>query len=701
MRDPLLLAGRLDGLRAAIHTSHAAQWRRLYEQCDLYRTQAPPAEHPTASITYFGPAAANLSLAYLLTGQPGYLAEAWRWIGTAIRYPHWGKANLPDHDLDAGWLLHGLSLAYSWLRHDLDAAAAAELRAKLELQGQRLYDYAVATEGQWWSSSYWQNHNWICHAGLATAGYVLERPEWVARARENFATVLAELPADGSDHEGVVYWRYGVPWLAIYLDLLQHAEGVDWWHRSEFLANTFWYRLHQTAPGFEQNVDHGDCHDRRSGHSVALYYKLASAYRIGQAQWLAEQVARRFFWREAYASGVKPGVLAEAFLELLWYDPDLPAVPVDDTTTPRSAYFPDLGLVAGRTSWAGDGTLVSFKAAPGGGHRAWNRAHRLRTERGWDTLNAGHHHPDAGSFVLAGHGAFLLVEDGYNSRKRAAQHNLILVDGRGFADEDRYHVYKDAPVTRTARLTDVLTCGGWLHATADITAMYDADLRLRHLRRTLVGTPGGALVLRDDLAAEIPHEWTILLHSDWPAERRTTSPDASSACDHDLYAIRNGPGQAWVRLHAPSHALVEQGETVVDANPTASTPSLAISKTLRTLRVNTAVRSTEAQFLTSVETTSAIRPAAATAVQVSAESGCVIRFESAGGPEVVMLADARGRVRCGAVDAEATAVLLTRGTAAVVAARRVSIAGDVVVDSPDPVTGALSLDQGIAIEGLS
>lgn len=693
--DGLLDAFAGPRLRAAIHNTHAAQWRRLYEQCDLYRTQTPPSEHPTASITYFGPAAANLALAYQLTGQPGYLAEAWRWISTAIRYPHWGKANLPDHDLDAGWLLHGLSLAYSWLRHDLDAEAAAELRTKLELQGQRMYDYAVATEGRWWSSSYWQNHNWICYAGLATAGYVLERPEWTARARDNFATVLAELPTDGSDHEGVVYWRYGVPWLAIYLDLLQHAEGADWWRCSQFLANTFWYRLHQTAPGFEQNVDHGDCHDRRSGHSVALYYKLASAYRIGQAQWLAEQVATRFFWREAYASGVKPGVLAEAFLELLWYDPDVPAVPVDDATTPKRAYFPDLGLVTARTSWSSDGTLVSFKAAPGGGHHAWNRAHRLQAERGWDTLNAGHHHPDAGSFVLAGHGAFLLVEDGYNNRKRAAHHNLILVDGRGFAGEDRYHVYKDAPPTRTAQLTDVLTEGGWVHATADLTAMYDVDLRLRHVRRTLACTPSGALVLRDDLAAEIPHEWTTLLHSDWPAE------PWPSAHDQDLYAIRNGPGQAWVRPHAPARAVIQQVDTAVEANPTASTPSLAISKTLRTLRVSTVGHDTEAQFLTSVETTSALHPTPPTAVEVSAESGCVIRFDSDRGPELVMLADARGRIRCGAVDADAAAVLLARGTAAVVAATRVSIAGEVVVDSPDPVTGALSPDLGIAIEGLS
>lgn len=695
---PLLLDGRLDELRAGIHDRHAAQWRRLYEQCDLYRTQRPPAEHPAASITYFGPAAANLALAYRLTGQPAYLEEAWRWIGTAVSFPHWGRAHLPDHDLDAGWLLHGLSLAYTWLRDDLGADRAAALRAKLELQGRRLYDYAVETEGGWWSSSYWQNHNWICHAGLATAGHALGRPDWTARARDNFAVVLDELPADGSDHEGVVYWRYGVPWLAIYLDLLQHEEGVDWWRRSEFMANTFWYRLHQTAPGFEENVDHGDCHDRRSGHSVALYYKLASAYRIGQAQWLAGQVADRFFWREAYASGVKPGVLAEAFLEMLWYDPDVPAVEVDDTTTPTRAYFPDLGLVAARTGWSSDATLVSFKAAPGGGHHAWERAHQARAERGWDILNAGHHHPDAGSFVLTGRGAFLVVEDGYSNRKRAEHHNLVLVDGHGFAGEDRYHVYKDAPAGRVATLRDVLTSDAWTCATADITAMYDPGLRLRRVHRTMVFTPGGSLVLRDDLAAELPHEWSILVHSDWPAE--PWPPDGADG-GRRLYALRNGPAQAWVRSHVPERLVVRRTDTPVEANPTASTPSLAISKTLRTLCLGTAGSTTEARFVTSVEVTSATRPARPTAALLEASAGTAVSFDTAAGPELVLLGDERGRVQAGDVDADAVAVLLAPGAAAVVGASRVTIAGRPVVDSSEPVTCTLSPVPAATIERLA
>ncbi|WP_407111657.1 hypothetical protein ACE1N8_32270 [Streptomyces sp. DSM 116494] len=110
----LLLEGRLDSLRGDLNGTHAAQWRRLHEQCDWYRRQNPPTEHPEASITYFGPAAANLALAYRLTGQRGYLEEAWRWISTCVAFPHWGRAHMrprPGRGLAAARTLPRVLLA--------------------------------------------------------------------------------------------------------------------------------------------------------------------------------------------------------------------------------------------------------------------------------------------------------------------------------------------------------------------------------------------------------------------------------------------------------------------------------------------------------------------------------------------------------------------------------------------------------------
>lgn len=645
------------------------QEARLYEEAARLRGLDPPRTHPSASITWLGPAASNPALAHRVGGDPAHLAESRRWIEAAVRLPHWGKAHMPDHDLDAGWLLHHLSLVHRWIGDDLPDGLRALLRYKLLLQGRRMYEFAVASEGGWWSSSYWQNHNWICYAGLATAGYVLGKEEWTERAKENLGTVLDLMPEDGSHAEGVVYWRYGVPFLAIHLDLLREAEGIDWWDRGGFLSRTFQYRLHQTAPGFARNVDHGDCHDRRSGHSAALYYRLAAQYGIPEAQWMGDLASGELLWQEASESGVRPGILPEAYLEYLWYDPSVPAT----RPTGTRAFFPDLGLLAARTGWDDDATLVSFKASPGGGHKAWETSAKHRAERGWETLNQGHHHPDSGSFVMVSQGEFLAVDEGYSNRKRAAHHNLLLVDGQGYADEDRYHVYKDLPFERQARQRDVLVGdeGDWVHATAEIAAMYDPGLGVRRLDRTLVFTPSGRLVLLD-LAESEPgegREWTFLLQTDRPTEPQ---PDGTRL-------IRSGSAVARVRQFAPLDASVTSEVTEVEANPTSSTPELRLTRTLHTLR-STSPRSVSGLFLT------AITPGAADpGERAECTDGHGVTFHG----ETVLLSPVARRIRTAAVSADAAAVLLRDDAHApyVVAATRLELNGRVLLDVPEPYTG--------------
>ncbi|MBE4718554.1 DUF4962 domain-containing protein [Pseudarthrobacter sp. AB1] len=594
MTRPLLLAGHEERLRDESTGVRSPQFRRLLEECERYPGVSLPAEHPLASITYFGPGAANLALAYRMTGQEHYLTELRRWLAPPLSFPHWGKANMPDHDLDAGWLLHGLSLAYSWAGEALPQDERIALRDKLLLQGRRLYEFAIESEGGWWSSSYWQNHNWICYAGLATAGYVLreEFPEataWTERAKDNFETVLSMLPEDGSNNEGVVYWRYGVPWLVSYLDVLKEAEGIDWFATNDYLRETFWYRLYQAAPDMERIVDHGDCHDRRSGHPVAMYYKLAAEYRIPQAQWLARKVATEFFWREAYESDVRPGVRAEAYQEFLWFDPSAPSEGPEEL--PTSRYFEDLGLVVGRTSWDEDATMVSFKSSPGGGHKAWETHHRIKQEKNWITLNAGHHHPDAGSFVLIGHNAYLALDEGYSSRKKTEHHNSILVDGHGFVNEDRYHVFENLGHEFSARITTATLGGGWVHAVSDTTPMYDRSLGLKKVQRHLVMSPRGVVVVVDDLEADAPRSWTMLLQTQNPARETTPSTWVAEA------------GRGNLKITALDDvATSEVIRTAIHANPTSSTPHLAIEKVQYTLK-RTAESTPSARFVTVLEPT--------------------------------------------------------------------------------------------------
>ena len=175
----------------------------------------------------------------------------------------------------------------------------------------------------------------------------------------------------------------------------------------------------------------------------------------------ARAVARRpgrvatVLWREAYESGVKPGVRPEAYQELLWFDPTAPAS--RRSSLPTSRYFPDLGLVVGRTSWAEDATLVSFKASPGGGHKAWETSHRIDPDDGLEHAQRRSPPPRRGHLRAA-----RSRQPTWPSTRATPpascthHHNGVLVDGHGFVNENRYHVYKDLPEHQVARIRSTL-----------------------------------------------------------------------------------------------------------------------------------------------------------------------------------------------------------------------------------------------------
>ena len=109
-------------------------------------------------------------------------------------------------------------------------------------------------------------------------------------------------------------------WLFVYADLLNDREGINWFLKSNYLKNTFYYRLYQSST-LNRQLNFGDCHDRYSSHSIAVYYKYAAMYNDGYAQVLGNLVLDKYLYEEQYQSKLKPGILYEAGFELLWFDP--------------------------------------------------------------------------------------------------------------------------------------------------------------------------------------------------------------------------------------------------------------------------------------------------------------------------------------------------------------------------------------------
>lgn len=579
----------IEKLRKEIKTSKSFLFKRLYEQCRLYFEENLHEEHPKESTTYMGIAAANLSLAYLLTNQKHYLKEAKRWIFTCVQYPHWGNAHLVDVDLSAAWILFGLGLSYDWLKDDLSELEKKQLRDKLILQGDRMYDFKVKTEGQGWSTNYWQNHNWINMTGLAAAGYAIKEEyfqakHWVDCSKENFDYVYSVLPQDGSDYEGVVYWRYGAMWLFVYAHLLKEREGIDYFRTCDFLRNTFYYRLYQAAPNLEEQINFGDCHDRRSGHSTAIYYKVAAEYNNGHAQKLGNLVVEKFLFREAKESQVKPGILPECLFELLFYKPEVKEVNFNNLELTK--YFEDLGLIVMRSTWGEDATHFSFKASYPGGKTQWHNLWKLKREKNYDCFGLSHQHPDNNSFIIHSNNTFLAIDDGYNRTVKASDHNVVVVDGKGYVDENQNNIWKHYSEDMVSEIERFTKEESYIYAVGEASKMYQKDLKLKRFARHVLYTKKSYFIVLDDLQSELEHTYTWILHS-----------DVHPAVEGNRFLYENGPAQMVVYNLSPMETECKLIENNVRAIMTTQEPDKYRETKMKTLHLSNRTKEKNVHFL--------------------------------------------------------------------------------------------------------
>ena len=616
--DYLLINDQLDLLKLECSTTRKEHLTRLIEQCRLYEKETLSKEHPPTSITYMGMAAANLSLAYILTEQDHYLQEAKRWIFTAVGYDVWGYGFLVDVDLSASWLLNGLGLSYDWLKDHLTEEERTTFLNKLILQGNKIFNYGEENKGNCWSTDYWQNHNWINYSGLLTTAYAIRSEyqgteKWISTIRDNFEKVFQYLPEDGSNYEGTVYWRYAMNSFLTAADLIRKDGGPNYFD-TEFLKNTFYYRLYQSAPNWEENVNFGDAHDRRSSHSICAYYKFASEHNNGYAQWLGELVRTKFLFREAYQSKVFPGILPEAFLELIWYNPSIQQQSPDNL--PLTKYFPDLGLVVMRSSWDTDATHLSFKSSPPGGHKQWKLSWELDKKNGWRTRSLTHYHVDFNHFILLHKGAALAIDEGYNRTSRAEIHNLITVDGTGCVGEKIWekgdlsdpvlfdlnckgihNVWKEVPENAIAKIEAFSEEDGYIYAIGESSQLYYPEMELTRNARHIINSHCGYFILLDELESKLEHTYTWHMHSEKYATQRT----------ENHFEILNGNGGLNIFTVFPLERTASVDETLIEEMMTPQRPNDLRRISLKTLKIKNSVKSKNTYFLNVLQPKDALK----------------------------------------------------------------------------------------------
>ncbi|MBA5851599.1 DUF4962 domain-containing protein [Clostridium sp. cel8] len=607
--EKYLLINDIEKLRNEKLSLRKSQFTRLLEQCKWYEKQPLSDEHPKTSITYMGMAAANLSLAYLLTNQEHYLTEAKRWIFTACKYEHWGYGFLVDVDLSASWLLFGFGLSYNWISNKLTPKEKSELLNKLILQGTKIYNYGEENKGNCWSTDYWQNHNWINYSGLLTTAYAIapeykEAKKWINTIKDNFNKVFNWMPSDGSDYEGTGYWRYAINFLLSAADLIRENEGIDYF-KTPFMQNTFYYRLYQSAPNWEENINFSDVHDTRSSNSISAYYKIASEYNNGYAQWFGNLVKNKFLFREAYESKIFPGIMPEAFLEYIWYDPNV--LEKNPKDLPLTKYFPDLGLVVIRSSWDKDAIHFSIKASEPGGNSQWKKSWELDLQNGWRTRSLTHYHVDFNSFILLGYNSRLAIDEGFHRTSGAKFHNMITVDNTGCVGEkiwDKgtlkdpelfdlnckgiYNVWKDVKRDATACVEDYISNNGYTFCTLESSKLYYPEMKLNRNARKVLYSELGYFIMLDQLKSDIEHKYTWRLHSEQFAEDEK---------DTNSFIIKNGSGSLNIYPILPKNAKYNVDQTVIHEIMTPQRPDDIREIKLKTLCIENKDKEKNMYFL--------------------------------------------------------------------------------------------------------
>jgi len=604
MKRYVFLGDKLDSIKKRIVRSDNLQFKRLIDLSNDYMSFYLPETHPAKSTTFMGLACLNLSLLFLLTNENKYLDEAKRWMLCVCNYEKWGNAHLVNVDLSASWIMFGLSLAYNWLGDYLTISEKEIISKKLHLQAKIMYEYRLETFGKGWSTNYYQNHNWINMNGLACAAYVLQNDynddskKWLAACEDNFEQVFKLLPEDGSNYEGTVYWRYGVLWLFTYAHLQKIEKNINIFKQSKFLKNTFFYRLYQSAPDYEQTMNFGDTHDHRSSHCLAVYYKVASEYKNGYAQYLGNMVFNNFYYHEAVGSKVKPGILPEIGLEIIFFDPLIEEKPFDEL--PLTNYFKDLGLVSLRSSHEKDAVVFSFKSGYPGGKKQWNNLWSLYNINKIDAFSLSHQHPDNNAFILNAFGSYLASDDGYNRNLKTVEHNSITINQKGLLVENvndpytksAFKTLEECPnydiinkfkgTTKQLLLTDTISV---FECENHLTYAY--DLEIKKAKRTFISIKNQQFIIVDELASKQSHLYNYNFH---------TETKATKTCDN-LYKYKNNLAQLDFLLISNQDLNVNEFNTHVKAVMTTQEPENYCQTNRNTLQISNLDAAKEMLFI--------------------------------------------------------------------------------------------------------
>ncbi|MCM8767357.1 MAG: heparinase II/III family protein [Candidatus Omnitrophica bacterium] len=361
----------------------------------------------------------TVALHYVLTGDKNSYEKALGYMKLFLSLPDWETTSEKNSGMGAASIMVGAALAYDMLYNDLPEDFREEFRKKLLYHARWMYygghlNYNRATG--YWQNDPGNNHRWFRNAGLFLSILAIyeekdEEKFIMEKALEEIKLVHKYLPEDGSSHEGPGYIIFGGPLLLFPYIASDRCLGTNFLSH-QFFKNVGHFRIHTLTPGFEDVFSFGDCAGFGGYHS--FLWKSVSYHKEKDVQ----NGLEKFF-------SLKKDAFDFGWWNYLWYDPTNCGGNYKNLS--KTAYFPDIGVVIIRDGWEKENSGVMFKSSPFGGFSL----NKFRNENNFKYINVAHDDPDANSFIIYTKGRFVATTDGYSKNKKSANHNTILVDGKG------------------------------------------------------------------------------------------------------------------------------------------------------------------------------------------------------------------------------------------------------------------------------
>ncbi|PAW77496.1 MAG: hypothetical protein B9S32_10895 [Verrucomicrobia bacterium Tous-C9LFEB] len=459
---------------------------------------------------------------------------------TICRFNTWGISVRINGDLAAAHLMRGICMAYDWNR---DLFNPEEKQFLIKTIRERIPNFLQGLYGgAFYGGEFQANHNHISIAtmGLTGATFLEEIPEaadWLAGAMLDYERIGQAMNPDGSSIEGVGYWSYGLSFILSFIEGVKHVANTQPFYDAPYLRNAGHYRLGASSPDFQFTLMWGDATGKDYYGPQQLLYRLASQYKDGSIQYLADKLPYPPLSIRRQGGGYD----FFPFL-VLWYDPSV------SITVPKEVdvLLPDWGVATTRSGWSSKDYLLSLKGG----------------------LNNTHHsHLDAGALSFYFDGQWMLRTPGYGSGGRLP----------GFWDskDKRWTFFSNSTESHTALLLNGRNQNFDPKATGEIdgfasapaTAWISVDLRsvyadVSSARRQVFHRRGNYLLVLDSVSAEKPvtAEWLAQV----PPEAAVTDRGLAIGAGGSLLKVRRIGGDGKFAKRAPTSPIVDASSMKVE-----------------------------------------------------------------------------------------------------------------------------------------